>query len=72
MLIVTPKKYEIVDILNTEKEMKEIEMSLISLANMMKICKTKDNVARLITPNLDDWYWSDKDKVLAREEIWGI
>lgn len=72
MLIVTPKKYEIVDILNTEKEMKEIEMSLISLANMMKICKTKDNVASLITPNLDDWYWSDKDKVLAREEIWGI
>jgi hypothetical protein len=72
MLMVTPKKYEIVDILNTEKEMKEIEMSLISLANMMKICKTKDNVASLITPNLDDWYWSDKDKVLAREEIWGI
>ena len=72
MLIVTPKKYEYVDILNTEKEMKEIEMSLISLANMMKICKTKDNVASLITPNLDDWYWSDKDKVLAREEIWGI
>ena len=72
MLIVTPKKYEIVDILNTEKEVKEIEMSLISLANMMKICKTKDNVASLITPNLDDWYWSDKDKVLAREEIWGI
>jgi len=72
MLIVTPKKYEYVDILNTEKEMKEIEISLISLANMMKICKTKDNVASLITPNLDDWYWSDKDKVLAREEIWGI
>ena len=72
MLIVTPKKYEYVDILNTEKEMKEIEMSLISCANMMKICKTKDNVASLITPNLDDWYWSDKDKVLAREEIWGI
>ena len=72
MLIVTPKKYEYVDILNTEKEMKEIEMSLISLANMMKICKTKDNIASLITPNLDDWNWSDKDKVLAREEIWGI
>lgn len=72
MLIVTPKKYEVVDILNTEKEMKEIEMSLISLANMMKICKTKDNIASLITPNLDDWNWSDKDKVLAREEIWGI
>lgn len=72
MLIVTPKKFEIVDILNTEKEMKEIEMSLISLANMLKICKTKDNIASLITPNLDDWNWSDKDKVLAREEIWGI
>jgi hypothetical protein len=39
---------------------------------MMKICKTKDNIASLITPNLDDWNWSDKDKVLAREEIWGI
>jgi len=72
MLIVTPKKYEIVDILNTEKEMKEIEMSLISCANMMKICKTKDNIASLITPNLDDWYWSDQDKALARQDIWGI
>jgi len=72
MLIVTPKKYEVVDILNTEKEMKEIEMSLISCANMMKICKTKDNIASLITPNLDDWYWSDQDKALARQDIWGI
>ena len=72
ILMVTPKKYEYVDILNTEKEIKEIEMSLISCANMMKICKTKDNIASLITPNLDDWYWSSEDLVLAREEIWGI
>jgi hypothetical protein len=72
MLIVTPKKFEVVDILNTEKEMKEIEMSLISCANMMKICKTKDNIASLITPNLDDWNWSNTDLALAREEIWGI
>ncbi len=52
--------------------MKEIEMSLISCANMIKICKKKESLSSLITPNLDDWQWSDADKRSAREVIWGI
>jgi hypothetical protein len=72
ILIVTPKKMEEVLVENTENYMKEIEMSLISCANMIKICKKKESLSSLITPNLDDWYWSDADKRSAREVIWGI
>jgi hypothetical protein len=72
ILIVTPKKFEYVNIDDTENLMKEIEMSLISCANMIKICKEKESLSSLITPNLDDWQWSDADKRSAREVIWGI
>ena len=72
MLIVTPKKFDIVDILNTEVEMKEIEMSLQNCANIMRLCKTKEDIKSLITPNLDDWNWSNQDLLIARQEIWKI
>ena len=72
ILIVTPKKIDYVDIDDTENYIKEIEMSLISCANMIKICKEKESLSSLITPNLDDWQWSDADKRSAREVIWGI
>ena len=72
ILIVTPKKIDYVDIDDTDNYIKEIEMSLISCANMIKICKEKESLSSLITPNLDDWYWSDADKRSAREVIWGI
>ena len=72
ILIVTPKKIDYVDIDDTDNYIKEIEMSLISCANMIKICKEKESLSSLITPNLDDWQWSDADKRSAREVIWGI
>ena len=72
MLLVTPKKYDIIKIDDISDYMKEIEMSLISMANLFKICKSKENFASIVTPNLGDWHWYDEDQINARKEIWGV
>jgi len=72
MLIATPKKYDVIKIDDISDYMKEIEMSLISMANLFKICKSKENFASIVTPNLGDWHWYDEDQINARKEIWGV
>ena len=50
---------------------KLIHQAIENLNYLCSLANTKDDFKRLITPNPDDWKWSD-DKVKARKEVWGF
>ena len=47
-----------------------IDQAITNLKHLCYLANTKDDFKKLITPNPDDWKWSD-DKVKARKEVWG-
>ena len=47
-----------------------IDQAITNLKHLCHLANTKDDFKKLITPNPDDWKWSD-DKVKARKEVWG-
>ena len=71
VLITTPAQAKLLELEDEKILMKEIEFCLISCANIFQQCKTKEDFKSVIVPKLDDWWW-DKDKLKAREDIWGI
>ena len=50
---------------------KLIHQAIENLNYLCSLANTKDDFKRLITPNPEDWKWSD-DKVKARKEVWGF
>ena len=49
---------------------KIIHQAIENLNYLCSLANTKDDFKRLITPNPDDWKWSN-DKIKARKEVWG-
>jgi|TARA_R100001530_G_scaffold742_2_gene1252 hypothetical protein len=47
-----------------------IDQAITNLKHLCYLANTKDDFKKLITPNPDDWKWSD-DKIKARKEVWG-
>jgi hypothetical protein len=47
-----------------------IDQAITNLKHLCHLANTKDDFKKLITPNPDDWKWSD-DKIKARKEVWG-
>ena len=47
-----------------------VNQAISNIINLCKLANSKDDFKRLVTPNPDDWKWSD-DKVKARKEVWG-
>ena len=47
-----------------------IDQAITNLKHLCYLANTKDDFKKLITPNPDDWKWSD-DKIKARTEVWG-
>ena len=72
LLICTPKRCEAVDFTPHKKYLKEIEMHLMSCANIFNACNEPDDMKHLIVPKLDDWTWNSAELLEQRNEIWGI
>ena len=72
LLICTPKRCEFVDFVPNAKYLKEIEMQLMSCANIFNACNEPDDMKHLIVPKLDDWTWNSAELLEQRNEIWGI
>ena len=47
-----------------------IDQAITNLKYLCALASTKDDFKRLVTPNPDDWKWSE-DKIKARKEVWG-
>lgn len=47
-----------------------IDQAITNLKHLCYLANTKDDFKKLITPNPDDWKWSD-DNIKARKEVWG-
>ncbi len=47
-----------------------IDQAITNLKHLCYLANTKDDFKKLITPNPDDWKWSD-DKIKVRKEVWG-
>ena len=47
-----------------------IDQAINNLKHLCDLANTKDDFKKLITPNPDDWKWSE-DKIKARKEVWG-
>jgi len=72
LLICTPKRCEFVDFVPNAKYLKEIEMHLMSCANIFNACNEPDDMKHLIVPKLDDWTWNSAELLEQRNDIWGI
>ena len=72
LLICTPKRCEPVDFTPHKKYLKEIEMHLMSCANIFNACNEPDDMKHLIVPKLDDWTWNSAELLEQRHDIWGI
>ena len=68
----SPRVCEFVDFVPNAKYLKEIEMHLMSCANIFNACNEPDDMKHLIVPKLDDWTWNSAELLEQRNDIWGI
>jgi RecB family exonuclease len=72
LLICTPKRCETVDFVPSKRYLKEIEMHLMSCANVFNACNEPDDMKSFVVPNLDDWTWNSAELLEQRYDVWGI
>jgi len=72
LYVVTPKKYEFIELEITDAHIIEIENTLKGMNKVFEFCNTEEDFAYLFQPNLDDFIWANPLLTKHRKDIWGV
>ena len=75
LLMTTKSKCDFIDAdFDDPKHLQYIECHLMSLGSLLAKCKYKEDISKIIIPDLAHWSWNkaSKEKIAIRQNIWGF
>jgi len=71
-LYATPKKSEIYTLENDEQDLKELHRAFVCMGRLLGISNDREEIAALLCPNYDSFYWSNQQTRNKCREVFGV